>query len=151
MWTCNRLDLQTPGSQPIMPNNLPDHYCFFLWLVRKYLEMIDNRVLWYFDEKVKKKGADSSNGPPAPGQPKANPVCVSLEEETRPPGGVGSLDPSLQPSYSSWKVATLNQLQYIYYVKITPTSWSILVEINWRNSCDALITKPTKFMEIGLQ
>ena len=25
MWTCNRLDLQTPGSQPVMPKNLPDH------------------------------------------------------------------------------------------------------------------------------
>ena len=30
MSTCNRLDLQTLGSQPmIMPNNLPDH-CFEL-------------------------------------------------------------------------------------------------------------------------
>jgi hypothetical protein len=27
MSTCNRLDLQTLGSQPIMPKNLPDH-CF---------------------------------------------------------------------------------------------------------------------------
>ena len=27
MRTCNRLDLQTPGSQPIMPKNLCDH-CF---------------------------------------------------------------------------------------------------------------------------
>ena len=27
MPTCNRLDLQTLGSQPIMSNNLPDH-CF---------------------------------------------------------------------------------------------------------------------------
>ena len=25
MSTCNRLDLQTLGSQPIMPQNLPDH------------------------------------------------------------------------------------------------------------------------------
>ena len=25
MWTCNRLDLQTLGSQPVMPKNLPDH------------------------------------------------------------------------------------------------------------------------------
>jgi hypothetical protein len=25
MSTCNRLDLETLGSQPIMPNNLPDH------------------------------------------------------------------------------------------------------------------------------
>ena len=25
MSTCNRLDLQTLGSQPIMPKNLPDH------------------------------------------------------------------------------------------------------------------------------
>ena len=26
MWTCNRLDLQTPASQPvIMPKKLPDH------------------------------------------------------------------------------------------------------------------------------
>jgi hypothetical protein len=26
MSTCNRLDLQTIGSQPIMPKNLPDHW-----------------------------------------------------------------------------------------------------------------------------
>ena len=25
MSTCDRLDLQTQGSQPIMPKNLPDH------------------------------------------------------------------------------------------------------------------------------
>ena len=24
---CNRLDLQTLGSQPVMPKNLPDHWC----------------------------------------------------------------------------------------------------------------------------
>ena len=29
MTTCNRLDLQTLGSQPIMPKNLPDH-CSYL-------------------------------------------------------------------------------------------------------------------------
>ena len=27
MPTCDRLDLQTLGSQPIMPKNLPDHWC----------------------------------------------------------------------------------------------------------------------------
>jgi len=26
MSTCNRLDLQTLGSQPIVPKNLPDHW-----------------------------------------------------------------------------------------------------------------------------
>ena len=26
MSTCNRLDLQTLGSQPVMPKNLPDHW-----------------------------------------------------------------------------------------------------------------------------
>ena len=26
MSTCNRLDLQTLGTQPIMPKNLPDHW-----------------------------------------------------------------------------------------------------------------------------
>ena len=25
MSTCNRLDLQTPGSRPVMPTNLPGH------------------------------------------------------------------------------------------------------------------------------
>ena len=25
MWTCNRLDLQRAGSQPVMPKNLPNH------------------------------------------------------------------------------------------------------------------------------
>ena len=30
MSTCNRLDLQTLGSPPIIPKNLPDHWC---WLV----------------------------------------------------------------------------------------------------------------------
>jgi hypothetical protein len=29
MSTCNRLDLQTLGSQPIMPKNLPEH-CYTL-------------------------------------------------------------------------------------------------------------------------
>ena len=27
MPTCNRLDLQTLGSQPIVPKNLPDQWC----------------------------------------------------------------------------------------------------------------------------
>ena len=27
MSTCNKLDLQTLGSQPIMPKNLPGHSC----------------------------------------------------------------------------------------------------------------------------
>ena len=27
MSTCNRLDLQTLGSQPIFPKNLSDHWC----------------------------------------------------------------------------------------------------------------------------
>ena len=26
MSTCNWLDLQTLGSQPVVPNNLPDHW-----------------------------------------------------------------------------------------------------------------------------
>ena len=30
MWTCNRLDLQTLGSEPVMPKNLPDHWCWIL-------------------------------------------------------------------------------------------------------------------------
>ena len=25
MWTCYRLDLQTLGSQPVIPKNLPNH------------------------------------------------------------------------------------------------------------------------------
>ena len=34
MLTCNRLDLQTLGSQPVMPKNLPDHRLkFFVHLV----------------------------------------------------------------------------------------------------------------------
>ena len=33
MPTCNRLDLQTLGSQPIMPSNLPDHWCIYLTLI----------------------------------------------------------------------------------------------------------------------
>ena len=31
MSTCNRLNLKTPGSQLIMPKNLPDH-----WVARQY-------------------------------------------------------------------------------------------------------------------
>ena len=27
IWTCNRLGLQTLWSQPVMPKNLPDHWC----------------------------------------------------------------------------------------------------------------------------
>ena len=27
MSTCNRLDLQTLGSQPVIPKKLPDHWC----------------------------------------------------------------------------------------------------------------------------
>jgi hypothetical protein len=38
MSTCNRLDLQRLGSQPIMPKNLPDHWMPILslepWLVK---------------------------------------------------------------------------------------------------------------------
>ena len=30
MSTCNRLDLQALGSQPVMPENLPDHWCQWL-------------------------------------------------------------------------------------------------------------------------
>ena len=30
MSTCSRLDLQTQGSQPVMPKNLPDHWCTLL-------------------------------------------------------------------------------------------------------------------------
>ena len=33
MSTCNRLDLQTLGSQPVMPTNLPNHW---LYQVQKY-------------------------------------------------------------------------------------------------------------------
>ena len=35
MWTCNRLDLPTLGSQPIMPQNLPDHCPEPCWWVQK--------------------------------------------------------------------------------------------------------------------
>ena len=30
MWTCNRLDLETLGSQPVLPKNLPNHW--FEWV-----------------------------------------------------------------------------------------------------------------------
>ena len=33
MSTCNRLDLQTLGSQPVMPKNLPDHWLELLLLL----------------------------------------------------------------------------------------------------------------------
>ena len=31
MWTCNRLDLQAVGSEPVMPKNLPDHWLVLRW------------------------------------------------------------------------------------------------------------------------
>ena len=34
MSTCNRLDLETLGSQPVMPKNLPDHWCPGLTLLK---------------------------------------------------------------------------------------------------------------------
>ena len=35
MSTCNRLDFQTLGSQPVMPKNLPDQWLPEIW--RTYL------------------------------------------------------------------------------------------------------------------
>ena len=32
MWTCNRLDLQPLGSQPVMPKNLPNHW--YRWICK---------------------------------------------------------------------------------------------------------------------
>ena len=45
MSTCDRLDLQTLGSQPVMPKNLPDH-----WLrSRVSVELITRRA---FDREL---------------------------------------------------------------------------------------------------
>jgi len=33
MSTCNQLDLQTLGSQPVMPKNLPAHCRTLLWIL----------------------------------------------------------------------------------------------------------------------
>ena len=41
MSTCNRVDLQTLGSQPIMPKNLPDH-CLRAELTCVYSEDCDS-------------------------------------------------------------------------------------------------------------
>ena len=48
MSTCNRLDLQTLGSQPVMPKNLPDHWLYEVDLPRKfgcryYIEVMDSK------------------------------------------------------------------------------------------------------------
>ena len=34
MSTCNRLDLQTLGSRPVMPKNLLDHWCCSVLLTK---------------------------------------------------------------------------------------------------------------------
>ena len=34
MWTCNWLDLQTLGSQPVMLKSLPDHCIHVLYLTQ---------------------------------------------------------------------------------------------------------------------
>ena len=36
MSTCNRLDLQALGSQPVLPKNLPDHWSDRGWDVHPY-------------------------------------------------------------------------------------------------------------------
>jgi hypothetical protein len=45
MSTCNRLDLQTLGSQPIMPKNLPDHWvAMTLWTYSGHLDKVQECV-----------------------------------------------------------------------------------------------------------
>ena len=45
MWTCNRLDLQTLESQPVMPKNVPDH-CSELGPAPPFPPMRVLEVLW---------------------------------------------------------------------------------------------------------
>ena len=53
MSTCNRLDLQTLGSQPVMPKNLPDHWvgdgtpCTVPSENFDYCLIIIRSLLWY--------------------------------------------------------------------------------------------------------
>ena len=52
MSTCNRLDLETLGSQPVMPKNIPDHRStlaiiklFTQWEIRGWSNTHDSRAL----------------------------------------------------------------------------------------------------------
>jgi hypothetical protein len=60
MSTCNRLDLQTLGSQPIMPKNLPDHCTWLSYLLSKWrfsyssddhIGRSPSRVCWLYKVK----------------------------------------------------------------------------------------------------
>ena len=63
MWTCNRSDLQTLGSQLVMPKNLPDHWLveFEKWpdVVQGLRKMSDQcvrnlgNILWMYKESSK--------------------------------------------------------------------------------------------------
>jgi hypothetical protein len=45
MSTWNRLDLQTLGSQPIMPRNLPEH-CFGRKEQKEYLSVVSYKYIY---------------------------------------------------------------------------------------------------------
>ena len=48
MSTCSRLDLQTLGSQPVMPENLPDHWSKHDPKVEKPKTVNDHyNYIWY--------------------------------------------------------------------------------------------------------
>ena len=55
MLTCNWLDLQTLGSQPIMPKNLPNHW-----------EVHPNKTESWFNHLIKKSLILTQNEPQAP-------------------------------------------------------------------------------------
>ena len=46
MPTCNWLDLQTLGSQPIMPKNLPNHWCYVF--IASSMDLLPNPTGYYF-------------------------------------------------------------------------------------------------------
>ena len=41
MSTCNQLDLQTPGSQPIVPKNLPHHWLELMSFPHDHQKLVD--------------------------------------------------------------------------------------------------------------
>jgi hypothetical protein len=49
MSTCNKLDLQTLGSQPIMPQNLPEH-CFKIKVEAQTLYEVKVKILVVFKQ-----------------------------------------------------------------------------------------------------
>ena len=63
MSTCNRLELQTLGSQSVMPKNLPNHWMgakpqsSFYYYILHYLQLHSNAEVFIYDVFVSEKNS----------------------------------------------------------------------------------------------